>query len=390
MKQQKGLQAKDQQREVTAEIRNLLNSKVACLNSLSGNPSGSGFTPITIRDSSAAPGAAMYTVNTNDKTGLLRFDEFRVSNFVVDPTNANLGTAELQIKLSKVGDTGTVKNVKPDIIMLKVMRNVAGNITECFSIGGKNEALWQIGTNLSDIYYNGGNVGIGTNAPVSALEVNGGIISSGENTWNVHQATSFANAPNIGSAFLGTKARGSRAAPTYPLNGDTLGVVTFRDDIDKVAPPPTYGGADMQVIATENFSNTAKGSKIVFSTTSNGTNSALGKMTILGNGNVGIGSTTPTTKLEVAGEIKLGNTSSACNAANEGQMRYNSTLKIMQYCNGTTWTATSGSSFDPLSCTTVTVFAVSTNCSCPVGRLMRSYSLTAAGPGYNCTMDCCG
>lgn len=185
MKQQKGLQAKDQQREVTAEIRYLLNSKVACANSFGGppnNPTGTGFTVNTIRDSSVAPGVPKFTVNTNDKTGLLRFEEFRVSNFVVDPTNTNLGTAELQVKLSKVGDTGTVRDVRPDIIMLKVMRNAPGFIIECFSIGGKNEALWQIGTNLSDIYYNGGNVGIGTMTPAARLDIQGGIKLSNDVT----------------------------------------------------------------------------------------------------------------------------------------------------------------------------------------------------------------
>ncbi|WP_374078694.1 beta strand repeat-containing protein [Bdellovibrio bacteriovorus] len=54
-------------------------------------------------------------------------------------------------------------------------------------------------------------------------------------------------------------------------------------------------------------------------------------------GNVGVGTTTPTAKLDVAGEVKFGNTSSVCNTANEGQQRYNSTSKQMEFCNGTTW-----------------------------------------------------
>lgn len=54
-------------------------------------------------------------------------------------------------------------------------------------------------------------------------------------------------------------------------------------------------------------------------------------------GNVGIGTASPTAKLDVAGEIKFGNTSSTCNAVMEGQQRYNSTSKRMEFCNGTGW-----------------------------------------------------
>lgn len=56
------------------------------------------------------------------------------------------------------------------------------------------------------------------------------------------------------------------------------------------------------------------------------------------NGNVGIGTASPTAKLDVAGEIKIGNSASACNATNEGQQRYNATVKNMEFCNGTAWT----------------------------------------------------
>jgi hypothetical protein len=54
---------------------------------------------------------------------------------------------------------------------------------------------------------------------------------------------------------------------------------------------------------------------------------------------VGVGTTAPAAKLDVAGEVKFGNTSSTCNTTNEGQQRYNSTSKNMEFCNGTAWTA---------------------------------------------------
>ncbi len=57
----------------------------------------------------------------------------------------------------------------------------------------------------------------------------------------------------------------------------------------------------------------------------------------LSNGYVGIGTTSPTAKLDVVGEIKFGNSSSSCTAGTEGQQRYNSTSKQMEFCNGSTW-----------------------------------------------------
>jgi len=53
-------------------------------------------------------------------------------------------------------------------------------------------------------------------------------------------------------------------------------------------------------------------------------------------GNVGIGMTAPGAKLDVAGAIKIG-TQATCNAATEGAIRYNSTEKKFEGCNGVSW-----------------------------------------------------
>jgi len=54
-------------------------------------------------------------------------------------------------------------------------------------------------------------------------------------------------------------------------------------------------------------------------------------------GSVGVGITSPTVKFDVNGEIKIGNSSTVCSLSIEGALRYNSTTKRMEFCNGTAW-----------------------------------------------------
>ena len=59
-------------------------------------------------------------------------------------------------------------------------------------------------------------------------------------------------------------------------------------------------------------------------------------------GSIGIG-TTPGEKFEVAGGVKIsnwiqiGNDSDTCNTSTKGTVRYNSTNKVMEFCNETEW-----------------------------------------------------
>ncbi len=64
---------------------------------------------------------------------------------------------------------------------------------------------------------------------------------------------------------------------------------------------------------------------------------------ITSTGNVGIGTLTTPTKLTVNGGIKIGNEPAGCAASLEGTQRYNSGSKIMEFCNGTSWSSMGGS-----------------------------------------------
>jgi type II secretory pathway pseudopilin PulG len=176
MKSQRGIQAKDQQREMTSEIRSLLSNKTACLNTF-GALTTAGGVVTTIKDASLPSGVVKYTVGANDKTEMLTFVEFGLSNFIVpDPLIPTSGNMDFKIKISKVGDTGSVKSIKPDTITLKIKKNASNTITECFSIGTQSDGLWQISTvNSNDIFYSAGNVGIGNANPTERLVVSGNI-----------------------------------------------------------------------------------------------------------------------------------------------------------------------------------------------------------------------
>lgn len=52
---------------------------------------------------------------------------------------------------------------------------------------------------------------------------------------------------------------------------------------------------------------------------------------------LGIGIDDPAARLDVAGGVKMANDTSACALKTEGTQRYNSTSKMMEFCNGTSW-----------------------------------------------------
>jgi hypothetical protein len=55
------------------------------------------------------------------------------------------------------------------------------------------------------------------------------------------------------------------------------------------------------------------------------------------NDRVGIGTATPGAKLEVAGGIKIGTDAATCDGTKGGMIKYNSSTKVIEYCNGTSW-----------------------------------------------------
>ncbi len=63
------------------------------------------------------------------------------------------------------------------------------------------------------------------------------------------------------------------------------------------------------------------------------------KVALVTKGRIGVNTDTPKASLDVNGEVKIGNTSASCISTTAGSMRYNSTDKRIEFCNGTKWTS---------------------------------------------------
>jgi hypothetical protein len=136
-----------------------------------------------------------------------------------------------------------------------------------------------------------GNVGIGVYSAVSLLEVN-----NGTSTQPFAQVTATTFGTGAGSGFLGRRARGTAAAPSAVLNGDLLAAFAARG---YGATNFGAGGGGMFVSASENWTDTAQGTRLTFNTTMNGTTAPGPRMTIDNVGNVGIGTTNPISSVEI-------------------------------------------------------------------------------------------
>jgi Chaperone of endosialidase len=141
---------------------------------------------------------------------------------------------------------------------------------------------------------NSGNIGIGTVTPAANLEVSN---SSGTTPVGSVLGSSFTGSSSAGTLFIGRKARGTSAAPTAVLSGDILAGFAAQG----------YGAtgfsgtrAGMSVVTAEDWTDTAQGAAMIFSTTPIGSTTPLTRLAITNSGFTGLGTLAPSGLLEVA------------------------------------------------------------------------------------------
>ncbi|MDH4064148.1 MAG: tail fiber domain-containing protein [Acidobacteriota bacterium] len=137
------------------------------------------------------------------------------------------------------------------------------------------------------------NVGIGTTTPQGRLEI---ATEGVANEFIVRAA--FAIPQLIGRASNGTL-----AAPSVVVSGDRL-MSLEGEGFDTAAFRP---GANIEILAAEDWSTTAHGGRIDFWTVPNGSTAPQRRMTIHQDGRVAIGTTAPADVLHVNGDVRVGN-----------------------------------------------------------------------------------
>ena len=183
-----------------------------------------------------------------------------------------------------------------------------------------------------------GNVGIGTTSPSGTLEVARDQVPTGI------LATGYRDLFSAG-VFTGRKARGTMASPTAVQTDDIL--ATFGGYGYGTNGWPAAGNtavkARMQIVAAQNWTDTAQGAYINFITTPIGSTSRSEAMRISDSGKVGIGTTSPQSELQVNGYTQLALTSGAppsadCDSASErGRMKVDNAAGLLYICVDSGW-----------------------------------------------------
>lgn len=140
-----------------------------------------------------------------------------------------------------------------------------------------------------------GNIGIGTTAPSALLEVSNALPGGPANMW----MTSYTNAVN--PYYMARRARGTSGGPTAVQSGDGLAGF-YGEGYGTTAFGPGFAGG-MTVQAAQNWTDTAHGTALTFTTTAINATSSTTRMTLDATGNLGIGTTT----VPAAGILEVSN-----------------------------------------------------------------------------------
>ncbi len=175
MKGQKTVEKDTAVSNLTEEIRGLLGSVDACLNTFGTlTYNGSTAVSITTIKNANTPPASVYQVYTSGSSYIYEAMSVKITAMSLEPDPSIGNTPVLKISYDKTGESyGTPSKVRS--IPMALTRNASNQIIACVALAKMTDNIWTRipGTNW-DIEYSGGKVGVGTMGVVySQLDVAG-------------------------------------------------------------------------------------------------------------------------------------------------------------------------------------------------------------------------
>lgn len=204
------------------EIRALLSSDVACANTFNGiqaNAATNAAIP-NIKDGTAAPGIVTYSSGSIYGDRSLVISSMTLSNFVAGSTVDTATLTLTSLFAPNKGASGPQMLSRHINISVGLDTSTVNLIIKCVALSKMSDGIWRRNPlNLDNIYFSGpvtgGNVGIGTNAPGAALDINGDLrfTKNADRTISVEPPLGAGSGKNItivagqGSGFVGTGGR---------------------------------------------------------------------------------------------------------------------------------------------------------------------------------------
>ncbi|MBY0314212.1 MAG: hypothetical protein K2Q26_01745 [Bdellovibrionales bacterium] len=291
----------------TEEVRAHLTQTAACTETLKNVKLGINASTNLI-DIRNTDGSTKYVINAPYAN-----NSFSISKmgFVYNPgdntssSNSGQGSLVFQLKANKsvMGNA----TLPPRVIGIRINKNQEGTLGSCVALSRMTDGIWQRSSSITDIYYSGGKVALNTLVPAADLHVNNpsgpsNLLISGNaddsKTWSALYL-----GDNQGSLIKNSWMLGHKKESGTPLE-ESFQIVRHYSDTTTPADDKTVA---ISITKEPHF-------------------------------HVGIGTTEPKARLEVSGEIRLaGAAVLPCSTVTEGAFRYNSTLKNMEFCDGTEW-----------------------------------------------------
>jgi hypothetical protein len=258
---------------LTENMKGILGVPDNCRLTFSGiSPSNGSVTSLKKRV--GAQVEEIFHVNSDLPGGL------KVRSFRFDRSHPALASNESQLRIEFSRGSNTLRDEMIKFIKLTFMVDNNGVISSCYATTNTDGFWVQSIVDPNDIYYTGGDVGIGTHDPQKKLHV----ASEGSGDILLEQLDGMADMKRWNLASEGGSA-------TTPSN---FALRQLNDAANAGAVPLFVEGAT---------------------------------------GNVGFGTSTPKAKLDVGGQMKVGGPG-VCDASTKGSMAYDSTLDRMVACFG--------------------------------------------------------